>query len=67
MNQQSGQFHYDPTLDEFYDYERYGRKNIDSGTGMFTDRGYIAYIGGESREELLVEGQNQVQGVMELQ
>ena len=67
MIQQSGQFHYDPTLDEFYDYERYGRKHIDSGTGMFTDRGYIAYIGGESLEELIGEGQNQVQGVMEMQ
>ena len=67
MIQQSGQFHYDPTLDEFYDYERYGRQHMDSGTGMFTDRGYIAYIGAESLEELMGEGQEQVQGVMELQ
>ncbi len=67
MIQQSGQFHYDPTLDEFYDYERYGRQHMDSGTGMFTDRGYIAYIGMESLAELMGEGQEQVQGVMEMQ
>ena len=67
MIQQSGQFHYDPTLDEFYDYERYGQQHMDSGTGMFTDRGYIAYIGTESLEELMGEGQEQVQGVMEMQ
>ena len=67
MIQQSGQFHYDPTLDEFYDYERYGRQHMDSGTGMFTDRGYIAYIGTESLEELMGESQEQVQGVMEMQ
>ena len=40
---------------------------MDSGTGMFTDRGYIAYIGTESLEELMGEGQEQVQGVMEMQ
>ena len=28
MIQQSGHFNYDPTLDEFYDYERYGRQHI---------------------------------------
>ena len=67
MIQQSGQFHYDPTLDEFYHYERYGQQHMDSGTGMFTDRGYIAYIGTESLEELMGEGQEQVQGVMEMQ
>ena len=67
MIQQSGQFHYDPTLDEFYDYERYGQQHMNSGTGMFTDRGYIAYIGTESLEELMGEGQEQVQGVMEMQ
>lgn len=67
MIQQSGQFHYDPTLDEFYAYERYGQQHMDSGTGMFTDRGYIAYIGTESLEELMGEGQEQVQGVMEMQ
>ena len=67
MIQQSGHFNYDPTLDEFYDYERYGRQHMDSGTGMFTDRGYIAYIGTESLEELMGESQEQMQGVMDMQ
>ena len=67
MIQQSGHFNYDPTLDEFYDYERYGRQHMDSGTGMFTDRGYIAYIGTESLEELMGENQEQMQGVMDMQ
>ena len=67
MIQQSGHLNYDPTLDEFYDYERYGRQHMDSGTGMFTDRGYIAYIGTESLEELMGESQEQMQGVMDMQ
>lgn len=67
MIQQSGYFNYDPALDEFYDYERYGRQHMDSGTGMFTDRGYIAYIGTESLEELMGENQEQMQGVMDMQ
>ncbi len=62
MIQQSGHFDYDPNLDEFYDYERYGRQHMDSESGMFTDRGYIAYVGVESLEELMGEGQEQVKG-----
>ncbi len=34
---------------------------------MFTDRGYIAYIGTESLEELMGESQEQMQGVMDMQ
>ena len=67
MIQQSGHFDYDPNLDEFYDYERYGRQHMDSESGMFTDRGYIAYVGVESLEELMGEGQEQVKGGMEMQ
>ena len=67
MIQQSGHFDYDPNLHEFYDYERYGRQHMDSESGMFTDRGYIAYVGVESLEELMGEGQEQVKGGMEMQ
>ena len=67
MIQQSGHFDYDPNLDEFYDYERYGRQHMDSESGMFTDHGYIAYVGVETLEELMGEGQEQVKGVMEMQ
>ena len=43
MIQKSGHFEYDPNLDEFYDYERYGLQHMDYQSGVFTDRGYIAY------------------------
>lgn len=43
MIQRSGHFEYDPNLDEFYDYERYGLQHMDYQSGVFTDRGYIAY------------------------
>ena len=29
MIQKSGHFEYDPNLDEFYDYERYGLQHMD--------------------------------------
>lgn len=42
-------------LDEFYDYERYGLQHMDQESGMFTNRGYIAYQGTLSLEELMME------------
>ena len=42
MIQESGHFEYDPNLDEYYDYERYGLQHMDQESGMFTNRGYIA-------------------------
>ena len=41
MIQRSGHFEYDPNLDEFYDYERYGLQHMGYQSGVFTDRGYI--------------------------
>ena len=55
MIQESGHFEYDPNLDEFYDYERYGLQRIEQQSGMFTDRGYISYHGTMSLEELMME------------
>ena len=55
MIQESGHFEYDPNLDEFYDYERYGMQHMDQESGMFTNRGYIAYQGTLSLEELMME------------
>ena len=52
MIQRSGHFEYDPNLDEFYDYERYGLQHMDYQSGVFTDRGYIAYVGTVDLEEL---------------
>ena len=53
MIQQSGRFEYDKNLDEFYDYEKYGLQRMGEEDGMFTDRGYIAYKGYISMEEIM--------------
>ena len=55
MIQESGHFEYDPNLDEFYDYERYGRERMEQESGMFTDCGYISYHGTLSMDELMAE------------
>ena len=53
MIQQSGHFDYDENLDAFYDYEKYGTERMNEEDGMFTDRGYIAYKGYISIEEVM--------------
>ena len=53
MIQQSGRFEYDENLDAFYDYEKYGTERMNAEDGMFTDRGYIAYKGYTSMEEVM--------------
>ena len=50
---QSGHFEYDENLDAFYDYEKYGTERMNAEDGMFTDRGYIAYKGYYSMEEVM--------------
>ena len=58
MIQQSGHFEYDENLDEFYDYEKYGLQRMGEEDGMFTDRGYIAYKGYISMEEIMAGSQS---------
>ena len=53
MIQKSGRFDYDENLDAFYDYEKYGTERMNEEDGMFTDRGYIAYTGYYSMEEVM--------------
>ena len=53
MIQQSGRFEYDENLDAFYDYEKYGAERMNEEDGMFTDRGYVAYKGYYSMEEVM--------------
>ena len=53
MIRQSGHFDYDENLDAFYDYEKYGTERMNAEDGMFTDRGYIAYKGYTSIEEVM--------------
>ena len=58
MIRQSGRFEYDENLDAFYDYEKYGTERMNEEDGMFTDRGYIAYKGYISMEEVMNGGQS---------
>ena len=53
MIRQSGHFDYDENLDEFYDYEGYALQRMNEEDGMFTDRGYTAYKGYISMEEVM--------------
>ena len=53
MIRQSGRFDYDENLDGFYDYEGYALQRMDEEDGVFTDRGYIAYKGYFSMEEVM--------------
>ena len=63
MIQQSGYFDYDENLDGFYDYEGYAQQRMSEEDGMFTDRGYIAYKGYYSMEEVMNGSQS---GCMEM-
>ena len=56
MIQQSGHFDYDANLDDFYDYEGYALQRMNNEDGIFTDRGYIAYKGYISLEEVMYGG-----------
>ena len=62
MIRQSGHFEYDENLDDFYDYAKYGVERINEENGMFTDRGYIAYKGDISMEEVMESGQTERMG-----
>ena len=53
MIQKSGHFAYDENLDEFYNYGDYGVQRMLQEDGVFTDRGYVAYNGTLTLEELM--------------
>ena len=55
MIRESGRFDYDSNLDEFYNYDKYGLQRMEQQAGQFTDRGYIAYLGAMSLDELMME------------
>ena len=64
MIRQSGHFEYDANLNAFYDYEKYGTERMNEEDGMFTDRGYIAYKGYNSMEEVMNGSQSSHMGMM---
>ncbi|MCQ4922294.1 antirestriction protein ArdA [Tissierella carlieri] len=42
---ESGRFEYDPNLDEYIDFKRYGREKMAQEDGAFSNKGYIIYHG----------------------
>jgi len=57
--QESGHFSFDENLEDYYNYEQYGLDQISSESGEFNDRGYIAYKGALSLDELMMENPTQ--------
>ena len=53
MIQESGRFEFDPELEEFYDYEKYGQLRLDREDGEFVAGGYIVYEGAIPLDELM--------------
>ena len=52
---QSGRFEYDPSLEKFYDYTKYGERYAQGQSGEFNELGYIGYTGTMSLDELMIE------------
>lgn len=48
----SGYFAYDPNLEDFYDYEKYGLQRMAQEKGCFTEQGYLSCQSEQSLEEL---------------
>lgn len=64
---ESGNFDYDENLAEFYDFEKYGLQRMEQAGGVFNQRGYIAYQGTLSLDELMMdEPSSQTMGGMEM-
>ena len=53
MIQRSGHHEYDESLEEFYNYGDYGVKRMLREDGEFVDRGYVAYHGTLTLDELM--------------
>ena len=52
MIMESGHFEYDAELDEFYDFEGYGKQRLDNEQGRFLEHGYICYNGNTPLDEI---------------
>lgn len=55
MIQKSGEYQFDPNLEPWYDYRKYGDDHIAWHEGQFTEDGYVAYCGTLSMDELKME------------
>ncbi len=59
MIRESGHYNYDEELDEFYDFEKYGKWRMSNENGQFTQVGYISCHGLISLEEIMAGGQTE--------
>ena len=53
MIMESGHFEYDENLSGYIDFTRYGAERMEQERGQFVDRGYVAYQGTLSLNELM--------------
>ena len=53
MIAESGHFEYDAELNEFYDFDKYGKWRLENECGTFLDSGYLSYRGFVSLEEVM--------------
>ena len=49
--EESGHYEYDPNLDEYYNFEKYGSERIERQEGKFNKYGYVSYLGEMSLDE----------------
>ena len=59
MIMESGHFEYDENLAGYYDFAKYGQERMEHEYGEFTDRGYIAYHGTLSLDEVMFGSQGE--------
>ena len=59
MIMESGHFEYDENLVGYIDFAKYGVKRMAQEQGQFVDRGYVAYQGTLSLDELMSGGQDE--------
>ena len=54
MIKESDHYEYDPNLEGYYDYAKYGSERMERGQGCFNDHGYISYQGEYSIEDVML-------------
>jgi len=63
MIMESGHFEHDENLVGYIDFAKYGTERIAQEQGQFVDRGYVAYHGTMSLDELMSGGHGERRGV----
>lgn len=63
MIMESGHFEYDENLVGYIDFARYGAERMEQDQGQFVERGYVAYQGTMSLDELMSGSHGERRGV----